>query len=82
MSERIASRHIGHSKFKKKIKRLYNRKHITKENYEYLLFQRDVYEFVGESIEAWKYINLDTHDKHGEVTRDNIAEMLEELMCE
>lgn len=75
---RIASRNISHQKFKIKIKRLYNRGHITKENYEYLMMQRDTFEFCGESLETWKYLNHEVYDRFQEITEDNIMAVINE----
>lgn len=78
MKERILSRNIAHNKFRKKIRRLYNRGHITKENYEYLLFQRTLYEDCGESIETWKYLNHEVFDRFNEINQDNVITVIEE----
>lgn len=79
MSERIPSHNISHNKFRKRIRKLYNKGVISKENYEYLIFQRKIYkEAAGESFQVWKYLNLETHDRFNQINEENILRVLDD----
>lgn len=78
MKRKLSTRNIAHPKYHKRIELYYKRGDISEENYEYLLFQKEIFDEVGGSLESWQYLTKEVMDKYGEMNMENLKKVIEE----